>query len=104
LTDRQATVLASAISDTTAVTPAVAKLQGIALAGVFQIIISHAGERTREGRSPTQTAKELHPIVENLLDDLDRWLSVLGPPPPGNRAVGAGVGVLTAGIARLSLV
>src|ERR1700733_6728799 len=46
LTDRQAAALATAISDTTAVAPEVARLQGIALAGVFQIIISEAGQST----------------------------------------------------------
>src|ERR1035438_305362 len=51
LTDRQAAALASAISDTTAVPPEIAKLQGIALASVFQIIISEAGRRTLEGQS-----------------------------------------------------
>ncbi|MEV6622915.1 helix-turn-helix domain-containing protein [Amycolatopsis sp. NPDC051106] len=76
LTDRQATALAAAISDTTAVTPEVARLQGIALAAVFQIIISDAGRRTSEGRSQAEIARELRPMVENLLDELDRWLSV----------------------------
>jgi hypothetical protein len=82
LTDRQAAALASAISDTTAVPPEVARLHGIALAGVFQIIISEAGRRTREGQSQAKIADELYPIVENLLDELDRWLSVSGPPAP----------------------
>src|SRR5260370_18223757 len=49
--DPQAAALPPAISHTTAVPPEVAKLQGIALAGVFQIIISGAGRRTREGQS-----------------------------------------------------
>jgi hypothetical protein len=40
LTDRQAGALAGAIDDTTAIPPEVAQLQGIALAGVSQIIIS----------------------------------------------------------------
>ena len=79
LTDRQAVALASAISDTTAVPAEVAKLQGIALAGVFQIIISDAGRRTREGQSQSKIADELYPIVENILDELDRWLSASGP-------------------------
>jgi AcrR family transcriptional regulator len=76
LTDRQAAALASAISDTSAVPPEVAKLQGIALAGVFQIIIAEAGRRTCEGQSQAEIADELHPMVENLLDELDRWLTV----------------------------
>jgi AcrR family transcriptional regulator len=79
LTDRQAAALTSAIRDTTAVPPEVATLQGIALAGVFQIIISEAGRRTREGQSQETIARELHPIVENILDELDRWLTVCGP-------------------------
>jgi AcrR family transcriptional regulator len=80
LIDRLAAALASAISDTTAVPPEVAKLQGIALAGVFQIIISEAGQRTRQGQRQARIAKELYPMVENVLDELDRWLSVSGPP------------------------
>ena len=76
LTDRLAATLASAISDTTAVSPEVARLQGIALAGVFQIIIDEAGQRTREGQSQREIADELHPIIGNVLDELDRWLSV----------------------------
>ena len=75
LTDRQAVALASAIGDTSAVAPEIARLQGIALAGVFQIIISEAGQRTREGQSQPEIANELHPIIENVLDELDRWLS-----------------------------
>jgi hypothetical protein len=80
LIDRQAVALASAISDTTDVTPEVARLQGIALAGVYRIIIDEAGRRTRKGRGPTKVARDLHPIVERMLDELDRWLSVSGAP------------------------
>jgi AcrR family transcriptional regulator len=80
LADRQAAALARAISDTTAVSPQVARLQGIAIAGVFQIIISESGQRTREGQGQAKIADELYPIVENILDELDRWLSVSRPP------------------------
>jgi AcrR family transcriptional regulator len=82
LIDRQAAALASVISDTSVVAPEIAKLQGIALASVFQIIISEAGWRTVEGQSQAKIADELYPIVENVLDELDRWLSVSGPPAP----------------------
>jgi AcrR family transcriptional regulator len=78
LADRLAAALAAAISDTTAVPAQIARLQGIALAGVFQIIISESGRRTREGQSQADIAAELYPIVENLLDELDRWFSVSG--------------------------
>jgi AcrR family transcriptional regulator len=80
LADRQAAALASAISDTTAVPPEVARLQGIALAGVFQIIIGEAGQRTLQGQGQARIADELYPIIENVLDELDRWFSVSPPP------------------------
>jgi hypothetical protein len=68
----------SAISDTTDVDPEVAKLQGIALASLFQIIISEAGRRTQKGHSPMKVARQLLPIVERILDELDRWFSTSG--------------------------
>lgn len=80
LTSRQAAALAAAISETTAVAPEVARLQGIALAAVFQIIIADAGQRTRDGQSQAEIAGELRPVVENVLDELDRWLSTSAPP------------------------
>jgi AcrR family transcriptional regulator len=83
LTDRQAAALAEAISDTTTISPEIAKLQGIALAAVFQIIISEAGQRTLTGQSQARIADELYPIVENILNTLDRWLNVS---EPGNLA------------------
>ena len=80
MTDRQAAAIAAAISDTAAVPPEVAKLQGIALAGVFQIIISESGRRTLEGQSQAQIADELYAVAENLLDELDRWFSLPASP------------------------
>jgi AcrR family transcriptional regulator len=80
LTGRQAAALATAISDSTAVAPEVARLQGIALAAVFQIIITDAGQRTRDSQSQAEIADELRPVVENILDELDRWLSASAPP------------------------
>jgi hypothetical protein len=46
---------------------------------VYQIIISDAGRRAREGQSQAKIAAELYAIVANLLDELDRWLSASGP-------------------------
>lgn len=80
MTNRQADVIAAALSDTTPIPTEVAKIQGIALASVFQIIITYAGRRTHEGRSQTEIADELHPIVETVLDELDRWLSLSDHP------------------------
>jgi AcrR family transcriptional regulator len=88
LVERQAVALASAISDTTDVSPEIAKLQGIALSSVFQIIIFEAGSRTQKGHSPTRVARALRPIVEHILDELDRWFSVSGAPRarPGRKS------------------
>jgi hypothetical protein len=46
----------------------------------FQIIISDAGRRTQEGRSQAEIADEPHPIVANILDELDRWFSLPASP------------------------
>jgi hypothetical protein len=42
---------------------------------VFQIIIGEAGQRTLKGQSQAQIADELYPIMEDVIDELDRWLS-----------------------------
>jgi AcrR family transcriptional regulator len=76
MTSLQAATIAAAISDTSAVSPEVARLEGIALAGIFQIIISESGRRTLEGQSQEQIAGELYPVVTNLLNELDGWFSV----------------------------
>ena len=75
MSDRQATAIAAAITETSAVAPEIARLRGIALAGVFQIIITEAGRRTREGQSQNQIADEMQPAIEAVLDDLDAWLT-----------------------------
>jgi AcrR family transcriptional regulator len=74
--DRVAVGLASAISESTDVPPEIARLQGIALASVNQIIIDEAGRRTRAGQSQARIARELYPMIENVLDDLDRWFTL----------------------------
>jgi AcrR family transcriptional regulator len=73
--DRQANAIADAITETSTVTPTIARLQGIALAGVFQIVISEAGQRTLNGQRQEQIADELRPGIEAALDDLDRWMA-----------------------------
>jgi AcrR family transcriptional regulator len=74
--DQQAAAIAAAIADTAGVSPEVARLQGMALAGVFQVIISEAGNRTRMGQSQAKIADELHPIIGSMVDELDRWFQV----------------------------
>ena len=76
MSDRQAASIATVISETSTVTTELARLQGIALAGVFQILISEAGRRTREGETQDQIADGLRPAIEAILDDLDRWLAL----------------------------
>src|SRR5580700_3849944 len=86
MSDRQAAAVAAAIEETDAVAPAIARLRGIALAGVFQIVIAEAGRRTREGQSQNQIADELRPAIEAVLDDLDAWLTSATDQHNGNRA------------------
>jgi AcrR family transcriptional regulator len=78
LIDRQAAALAAVVGETSNVRPEIARLQGIALAGVFQIVISEAGRRARAGQSQAKIAKELHLMAENVLDELDRWFNASG--------------------------
>ena len=89
LSDRQATALAAALAETDTVAPEIARLRGIALAGVFQIIITEAGRRTREGQSQEQIADELRPAIEAVLDDLDDWLTPATDQDSTNRATEA---------------
>src|SRR5580693_8691817 len=75
MSDRQASALAAAIAESETVAPEIARLRGIALASVFQIIITEAGRRTRDGQSQDQIADELRPAIEAVLDDLNRWFT-----------------------------
>src|ERR1700746_3441792 len=89
MSDRQAAALATALAETDTVAPEIARLRGIALAGVFQIIIAEAGRRTREGQSQNQIADELRPAIEAVLDDLDAWLTLATDRHGRNRAAAA---------------
>jgi hypothetical protein len=42
---------------------------------LFQIIITEAGQRTLDGQTQDQIAGELHPAIDAVLHDLDRWLA-----------------------------
>ncbi len=53
--------------------PEIARLQGIALASVFQTVISEAGRRTVDGQTQAHIAEGLYTEVELVLDELDRW-------------------------------
>ena len=79
--------------------PEIATLQGISLAGVFEIIISESGRRARQGQDQAQIADELYPVVENLLDELDRWFSLAAPSALSATSV---AGVVTDGVQTLT--
>lgn len=78
MTQRRAEAIAAAIGDTTDLPPEIARLQGIALASLFQVIIDEAGQRARDGQSQERITAELLPAVENMLGELDRWFRVPG--------------------------
>jgi AcrR family transcriptional regulator len=71
--DGQAGAVAKAIADSSELRPEIARLQGIALGSVFQIIIEETGRRTLDGQSQARIAKEVGRIAESLLDELERW-------------------------------
>ena len=76
MTDRLADAIAAAITDTTpSLTRQLAKVQGIALAWVYQTITDESGRRRVAGQRSTQIADELRPIIEGLIEGLDRWLA-----------------------------
>lgn len=76
MTDRLAAALASAIADYADAPPAhLARLQAVALAWVFQTITDEAGRQAVAGQDRARIADELGPIVEDLMDSLDIWLS-----------------------------
>ncbi len=63
LTDRQAAALAGAITETTGIPPGVARLYGIAPAGVFPIILDEGGRRTREVQTQSHIADPRYPTA-----------------------------------------
>ena len=72
---RQATAISDAIAAGAEVSPELAELQGIALAGVFQIIVTDAGQRARQGQDQREIAIALRLAVSRLIDELDSWFS-----------------------------
>jgi AcrR family transcriptional regulator len=74
--ERLGAAVADAILDSSEVTPEIARLEGMALAAVFQTMISEAGQRTRKGNSQAKIAADLYPIIGKMIDELDRWFRV----------------------------
>jgi AcrR family transcriptional regulator len=76
VTDRLADAIAAAITETTVdVHPQLAKVQGIALAWVYQTITDESGRRRVAGQESKQIAAQLRPMIENIVDSLDGWLT-----------------------------
>ncbi len=76
MTDRHADAIAAVLSDEdTSLSPALAKIQGTALAWIFQTITDHTGRRALDGLTPDQIADELEPIITEALTSLDGWLA-----------------------------
>jgi AcrR family transcriptional regulator len=75
LIDRQACAIAEGIAQSGDVGSAIARLQGIALAGVYRIIIDEVGRRTRDGEDNAAIADAVGAIVACDLDELDRWFA-----------------------------
>ena len=78
MTDRLADALAVVLAETTStVNLACAKVQGVALAWVFQTITDESGRRSLDGQTWHPIADELGPIIEAIIDELDGWLNVV---------------------------
>jgi hypothetical protein len=76
MTDRHADAIATVLADTADRSSlAAAKVQAIALAWVFQTITDESGRRSLQGQHPAQIADEVRPIVADIIDELDRWLT-----------------------------
>jgi hypothetical protein len=68
--------MAAAITETTDdLRSQLAKVQAIALAWVYQTITDESGRRRVAGQGSLQIAAELRPIIENIINSLDEWLS-----------------------------
>lgn len=76
--DRQSAAIADAIVRSSDVSPARARMHGIAISGVLQIFLSEAGAKTRDGQSQAAIVDELFPMMESILDELDRWFTASG--------------------------
>ena len=76
MTDRHAAAIAVAIASTAPdANPLLVRVRATALAWVFQTITDETGRRCRSGQSPAAIAAELRPLIAEIIDDLDRWLS-----------------------------
>jgi len=82
MTDRLADALAAVIAEPVdGPPPHVARLHAVALAWVFQTITDEVGRREVAGQDHPEVAAALRPIVEDLFERIDLWLTT-GPQKP----------------------
>jgi AcrR family transcriptional regulator len=72
MSERQADAIAEVVAATSDAGPWSAQLAGIAIAGVFGIIVRESGRRALAGETPEAIADALAPGIGALLDELDR--------------------------------
>ncbi len=76
MTDRLANAMAAVIAEPADGPPLhVARLQGVTLAWAFQTITDEVGKREIAGQDHPDIAVELKPIIEDLFDTIDLWLT-----------------------------
>jgi hypothetical protein len=71
MTDRLGSTLGQAIGDTTDLSTFQARIDGAALAWVFQLVTDETGQRSRSGHTPAQIADALGPIASDMFDHLE---------------------------------
>ncbi|HEX4011618.1 MAG TPA: TetR family transcriptional regulator [Solirubrobacteraceae bacterium] len=82
MTDRHADAIAEVLAaEPNGPTPAIAKVQAIALAWIIQTITDLAGHCTAAGQSPAQTAIQLRPTVLAIIAELKTWPALGGRDP-----------------------
>jgi AcrR family transcriptional regulator len=76
MTDRHADAIAQLLGgEPNGPSPAVAKVQAIALAWVIQTITDLTGQGTAAGLSPARIAEEIRPSVLSIIAELETWPS-----------------------------
>jgi AcrR family transcriptional regulator len=74
MTDRHADAIAAVLAgEPDGPSPAMAKVQAVALAWVIQTITDLAGQGTAQGDSPAQIATQLRPTVLMIIAELETW-------------------------------
>ena len=74
MTDRHADAIADSLRGAMPnLDPARAKLQGLAMAWIFQTVTDEVGRLSVQGRSPAVIARAVRRMVDPLIDDVASW-------------------------------